>query len=182
MELNKEIIDKVNDLIGIDRSLLSKENTSELVFKLKNKINSLKDNFIVNLPHQYNEEGEFIKLCSKINNLKERLNMLKQEDEKIMKLVNSYKIVDDEGDQNPENSSYKDEIKALILKSICIQRYYCYIKCLIRLDEFSLKLDENFAEFVLLKERKIAVSNQEAKSTPKKITHSPTSADRKSVV
>ena len=68
-EINPEVVNKINELIGLDRSLLSEENSNEIVLKLKNKINSLRDNFIVNMPYEYNNESDFGKLCSKIENL-----------------------------------------------------------------------------------------------------------------
>ena len=138
MELNSEIAEKINDLIGLERIQLSKENTNELIVKLKNKINSLKDNFIVNLPHQYNDEVEFLKLCTKIANLKERLNGLKKEDEKIRNLVESLKSSRQTANEFETSSSQKVEaqLKVLILKSICVRRHLCYIKCLIKVDEY----------------------------------------------
>ncbi len=131
IEITQEVIDKVNELIGSDRSLLSPENSKELILKLKAKINSLKDNFIVNLPHQYNDKNEFLKFCTKIGDLKKRLDELKDEHHKMKKLINDFKSEQSRLD----GECWREELKTLILNRISEKRKACYVKCLIRIEE-----------------------------------------------
>ena len=126
-----EIYMKINELIGADRSQLNKENSAELVLKLKSKINSLKDNFVVNLPPKYNDENEFANLCSKISALKSRLYASKAENQELQDLLYKYKSND-----NKPTSEHEAEIKSMIFKSICIKRQICYIQCIKQLVQF----------------------------------------------
>ena len=134
--LNPEVISKVNELFGLDRSLLSNPDSSnEIVNKLRNKIDSLRDNFIVSMPLEYKNESEFSKLCSKIDNLSGKYTRLKSDHSKIKSLIDEYKKKAGSSD-----GPYEEELKKLITKSISVQRYLIYIRTLIQLDGFRLIL------------------------------------------
>lgn len=136
MELNAELVDQLNDLIGADRAKISADSSNELIQKLTFKMNAIKDNFVVNLPHQYNDQNEFLSLCEKVKWSREQVIKLKQEEEKIRQLIESYRATchveaeDDESNYRPEK-----ELRALVLKSICIQRYSSYVKSLSVVEE-----------------------------------------------
>lgn len=164
IELSPELIDKINDLIGLDRNLLAnKESSNELISKLKNKINTLKDNFIANLPYKYtNDETEFLNFCSKIQNLKLKLDTVKKDDLKIKSLINEYQT-------NIQNSSRNcdAELKPLILKAITIKRQLFYFKSLIKLEHFRSTIESNLEELSSLIEKQksqSALSNQDLKT------------------
>ena len=131
LKINDEVIDRVNELIGSDISLLTAENSKELIAKLKAKINSLRDNFIVSLPHQYNDKNEFLKFCNKINDLKERLDELKDEHTKIKSFMGD--LMNQEDTQ--EGEEWREELKGLVLERINTKRKACYLKCLTRIEE-----------------------------------------------
>lgn len=149
IELNQELVDKINDLIGLDRNLLqNKENYNEVILNLKNKINTLKDNFIANLPYKYtNDATEFENFCSKIQNLKLKLENLKQDDSKIKSLLCEYQ------QSNESGRNLNAELKPLVLKAISLKRQYFYIKSLIKLQEFKTQIESYLTQFDKLKEK-----------------------------
>lgn len=131
-ELNPEVVNKLNELIGLDRSLVSNdESCSELVNKLRNKIDALRDNFTVNMPLQYSNEGEFGKLCAKIEGLSSRYASLKADYAKMRAMIDEYKRK-----TGSSECPQEDELRKLIVKSISVQRYLVYIRTLIELDDF----------------------------------------------
>jgi hypothetical protein len=151
VEITQEVIDKVNELIGSDRGLLSPENSNELISKLRNKINSLKDNFIVNLPLQYNDEKEFLKLCAKISDLKKRLEELKDEHGKVKKLIHDFKSEQSRADSAEDCDNWHEELNTLLMKRISTKRKACYVKCLTRIEELKLTFFTHFQFLVIIK-------------------------------
>ena len=129
--LNIEVVNKVNELIGLDRSLLSSANSKELVLKLNNKINSLRDNFIVKMPCQYNDVSEFGKLCSTIDELSVKFEQASEDHLRIKKLIDEYK-------SKSNSNQHEQELKDLIFKAITLRRYLIYVQTLITLTQFRL--------------------------------------------
>lgn len=137
-ELSQDVVNKINDLIGLDRSVLSSaESSSELVNKLKAKIDSLRDNFIVSMPREYNDESEFGKLCNKIESLSSRYATLKTDHSKIRSLIEDYKKKSSLKEAAGGSSTTEEsELRDLIMRTISVQRYLIYIRSLIKLDSF----------------------------------------------
>lgn len=136
--LNVEVVNIINDLIGLDRNLLSKEGTNEIIGKLNSKIDRYKDDFMVNLPYEYTNESEFNRLCSKIENLDEKLARIKQDQSKIISLIDEYKSNNSQGQGSSASTGDEFQMKTLILKLISIERYLIYVRTLIQLDDFRL--------------------------------------------
>lgn len=137
-ELSREVVNKVNELIGLDRSVLSSdEKANELVNKLRNKIDALRDNFKVSMPFELNDESEFGKVCAKIESLTSQYATLKSDHAKIKTLIDEYKRKkNNSGGGSSDGARAEDELRDLVTKSISVQRYLIYIRTLIKLEEF----------------------------------------------
>lgn len=137
--LSTEVVNKINELVGLDRSLLSSdEKTNELASRLRNKIDTLRDNFIVSMPFEFNKnEGgghEFGALCVKIENLNCQYATLKNDHTKIRTLIDEYKRKRNPAIHNNEDD--EEKLRNLVARYISIQRYLIYISTLIKLNEF----------------------------------------------
>lgn len=147
--ISPEVVNKINELIGMDRSLLtSDENANELVNKLRNKIDALRDNFVVSMPFELNNEGEFGKLCGKIESLADQYAALKTDHAKVRTLIDDYKRKSGSFSSTSTSSSssssstsslvgqHDEELRNLVAKHMSTQRYLIYVRTLIKLDEF----------------------------------------------
>jgi hypothetical protein len=122
-----DLVEQINDLLNNDRNQLKKEISSEIINKLISKRDNLKENFLLNLPFNYNNEKEFIDLYQRIEQLNINLKNLKTERSLI-----SEKLADI---HNEKETSIEKEIKPLIIQSIHIKRQLSYIKCMKKVEE-----------------------------------------------
>lgn len=126
LNLSSTIIDIINETIGIDRkNLLS--NASSLIDKFKIERDKLRNNFITNLPINYNDETKFNNLSSDINKLHEKILNLKLQNTQLNQTIDNYKSEK----KSEKQLQLENELKPLIKKSIEIERYLLYIRCLI---------------------------------------------------
>lgn len=127
--MDVEIIEQINDLLNNDRAQLKKENSAEIISKLINKRDTLKENFLLNLPFNYNNEKEFADLFSRIETMNKTLGKIKSEKEVI-----ASKLKETLGETDTQ-ISIEVELEPLILKSIYVKRQMAYLGCMIKVEE-----------------------------------------------
>jgi hypothetical protein len=130
MELPSTLIDLINESIGIDRKTFG-ESTKYLVQKLKLERDKSRENFISNLPINYNDEHKFDNLSTDINKLHEKIVNLKLQNTQLNQTIENYK----NEQKSEKQQNLEVELKPLILKSIQIERYLLYINCLIDVND-----------------------------------------------
>ena len=127
--MDSKLIEQINELLLVGRSQLKKEAACEIKNKLIAKRENLKENFIVNLPPNYNNEKELLELFNRIDGLKSTLTKLKAENMQLNNLLL----------KKTKESSAQDEISnelsPLVVKSIHLKRQLCYTNCLIKIEE-----------------------------------------------
>jgi hypothetical protein len=133
MELSNSLIDIINETIGVDRKNLV-EPRKYLIEKLKRERDKSRENFISNLPINYNDEKKFDNLSNDINKLHEKIGNLKLQNLQLNQTIDNYK----KEEKSSEQTSLEDEIKPLILKSIKIERYHLYMKTLSHINQLKL--------------------------------------------
>jgi hypothetical protein len=133
MELPNTLIDIINETIGVDRKNLV-EPRKYLIEKLKRERDKSRENFIANLPINYNDENKFDNLSNDINKLHEKIGNLKLQNLQLNQTIDNYK----KEEKSSEQKSLEDEIKPLILKSIKIERYHLYMKTLSHINQLKL--------------------------------------------
>ena len=140
MTAELDTIEGINNVLGVDRTKLRDQDSDELILKFDAKLQALKERFIVNLPFNKQESKtgssnnyEFSSLINKLKSLKQNLNGIKSDETNLRELLDEYKS----RNKNSELKTYfEDELKLILLKSICIKRQLCYMKCLTKLEEF----------------------------------------------
>ena len=125
MELPNTLIDIINETIGVDRKNLG-ESTTYLMEKLKTERDKSRENFISNLPINYNDEKKFDNLSLDINKLHEKIANLKLQNVQLNQTIDNYK----NEEKSVKQMKLEEELKELISKSIKIERNYLYIKSL----------------------------------------------------
>lgn len=125
MELPNTLIDIINETIGVDRKNLG-ESTTYLMEKLKTERDKSRENFISNLPINYNDEKKFDNLSLDINKLHEKIANLKLQNVQLNQTIDNYK----NENKSEKQMKLEEELKELISKSIKIERNYLYIKSL----------------------------------------------------
>ena len=130
MELPSTLIDIINETIGNDRKNIG-ESINYLIEKLKTERDKSRENFISNLPINYNDEHKFDNLSLDINKLHEKIENLKLQNVKLIQTIDNYK----NEQKTEEQKNLEIELKPLVLKSIQIENYYQYIKSLIEINE-----------------------------------------------
>ena len=133
MELPNTLIDIINETIGVDRKNLV-EPRKYLIEKLKRERDKSRENFIANLPINYNDENKFDNLSNDINKLHEKIGNLKLQNLQLNQTIDNYK----KEEKSSEQKSLEDEIKPLILKPIKIERYHLYMKTLSHINQLKL--------------------------------------------
>ncbi|CAF0708520.1 unnamed protein product [Brachionus calyciflorus] len=164
IEITKDLADKINDLIGLDRSLLSNnEKSSEIALKLKNKINTLKDKIVVNLPYKFNtnDHDEFLEYCNKIENLKVQFDKVKRDEIQNKKSIEIYKS----NDLLNENRIYEQDLKPLVLKSISLHRQLAFFKTLIHLEKYKSTIEDLIIQFENSKANQLKLINSKKTSS-----------------
>ena len=128
--MDSKLIEQINELLLGGRSQLKKEAATEIKNKLLAKRETLKENFIVNLPSNYSNEKELLELFVRIDNLKTSLHRLKAENVALNSFIKKKR----------ENScDISDELRPYVVKSIQIKRELAYTNCLIRIEELKYK-------------------------------------------
>ena len=130
MELPSTLIDIINETIGNDRKNIG-ESINYLIEKLKTERDKSRENFISNLPINYNDEHKFDNLSLDINKLHEKIENLKLQNVKLIQTIDNYK----NEQKTEEQKNLEIELKPLVLKSIQIENYCQYIKSLIEINE-----------------------------------------------
>ena len=125
------LVDQLNDLLNNDRNQLKQDNVKEIINKLVSKRDNLKENFVLNLPFNYNNEKEFSEFFQRMDMLTKELGDLKSDRTAILE-----KLKSQEGDNK---SSIEIELSPLVLKSIHIKRQLSYIKCMISVEELKFE-------------------------------------------
>lgn len=125
------VAEQINDLI-VDRSLLKKENAAEIIDKLTSKRDTLKENFVLNMPFNYNDEQEFSDLFKRVDLLGNSLRELRVEKEKITDKLNQTAV------KHETISDAENQLEPLVLKSIHIKRQMAYLRCLIKIENLKL--------------------------------------------
>ena len=124
--MDPKLIEQINELLLAGRSQLKKDAATDIKNKLLAKRETLKENFIVNLPSNYNNEKELLELFDRIDNLKASLLKLKAENISLNEFIKN----------NKENSpNISDELSPFVIKSIQIKRQLAYTNCLIEIEE-----------------------------------------------
>lgn len=165
-ELSPEVVNKVNELIGMDRSLLSSnESANEIVNKLRNKIDALRDNFVVSIPCEVNNQGKFGNLCGQIESLADQYATLKADHAKIRTLIDEYK----RKSSSSSSGQHDEELRNLIAKCMSVQRYLIYVRTLIKIDELSSLIDSHLAQLSEMKERAAAKAAMPDLNTPSSV-------------
>jgi hypothetical protein len=140
MSSELDTIEGINNVLGLDRTKLREQDSEELILKFEARLQTLKERFIVNLPFNKQESAndssnhcEFASLINKLKNLKQSLNEIKSDEANLKVLLDEYKS----RNKNTDLKTYfDDELKPILLKSFCIKRQLCYMKCLTKLEEF----------------------------------------------
>lgn len=122
-----EVVDQINGLI-LDRNQLKKENAAEFIDNLTSKRDALKENFVLNMPFNYNDEQEFSNLFKRVDLLNNSLRELKVEKEKITDELNQTAV------KHKTKSDAENQLEPLVLKSIHIKRQLAYLRCLIKIE------------------------------------------------
>lgn len=122
-----EVVDQINGLI-LDRNQLKKENAAEIIDNLTSKRDALKENFVLNMPFNYNDEQEFSNLFKRVDLLNNSLRELKVEKEKITDELNQTAV------KHKTKSDAENQLEPLVLKSIHIKRQLAYLRCLIKIE------------------------------------------------
>ncbi len=126
--MSSEIVDQINDLLR-DRSCLKKDSATEIISKLTDKRDQLKQSFILNMPYNYSNEAEFADLFQRVELMNSSVKCLKNEKESIVRRLR------ETTNSGESKSSVESELEPVILKSIQIKRHMAYIKCLIKIEE-----------------------------------------------
>ena len=133
MELPNILIDIINEKIGVDRKNLG-ESRKYLIEKLKRERDKSRENFISNLPINYNDDKKFDNLSIDINKLHEKIGNLKLQNLQLNQTIENYR----KEEKSEKQKSLEGELEPLILKSIKIERYHFYIKSLTQINHLKL--------------------------------------------
>lgn len=138
--MDLKLIEQINELLLNGRTQLKKEAAADVKNKLIAKRENLKENFIVNLPSNYNNEKELFELFVRIENLKTTLLKLKSENVLLSTSLAKKKS------ENNSKHNVSNELNSLVFKSIHLKRQLCYTSCLIKIEEIKLMLEANLTE------------------------------------
>jgi hypothetical protein len=140
MSIELDTIEGINNILGVDRTKLSDQESDELILKFEAKLQTLKERFIVNLPFNKQESPigssshyEFASLINKLKNLKQNLSEIKSDEANLKVLMDEYKSR--RNNAGDIKTYFEDELKPILLKSFCIKRQLYYMKFLAKLEE-----------------------------------------------
>jgi len=125
-------IEKINEMIGVDRSKLNEENSKEIIERLEFKLAEIREKFFVNLPANFKEKEDFIDRAKSIKSLVSKFDELKTECKQMERTLAKY---EQQSDENKENDLYK-ELEPLCVSVIQGNRLKSYVKYLAKVEEF----------------------------------------------
>ncbi len=132
--MDSKLIEEINELLIAGRSQLKKEPATLIRNKLSEMREKLKENFILNLPSNYNNERELFDLFNRIEVIRKSLKDLKIENNQVindhLKANNNKQNNKDDDDDDEE-----EQLDAAIYESIRLKRQLCYTSCLIKIEE-----------------------------------------------
>lgn len=124
-------IERINEMIGVDRSKLNEENSKEIVERLEFKLAEIREKFFVNLPANFKEKEDFIDRAKSIKGLVSKFEDLKTECKQMERTLAKY---EKKSEEHTENEFYK-ELEPLCLNAIQNKRLTFYVKYLAKLEE-----------------------------------------------
>ena len=93
----------------------------------------LKENFILNLPSNYNNERELFDLFNRIEVIRKSLKDLKIENNQV---INDHlKANNNKQNNNNDDDEEEEQLDTAIYESIRLKRQLCYTSCLIKIEE-----------------------------------------------
>ena len=129
MNLNADLIDRINDILKQDTSQLNVDNCNEALNKLYNKYKSLEESFIINLPSEFNDKNKFSKSIKDLRNIKEKLDVLRKDETLFKNSIDSWK-----SNKSSSLQEEKEKIEQKVLNKISLERQLSYMKCLAKLE------------------------------------------------
>ena len=134
MELNADLIDRINEILKQDTSQLNSDNCNEALDKLYNKYKSLEESFIINLPKEFNDKSTFSKAIKELKKLKEKLDALRKDGRRYEDSIEKWK-----GNKSDTCLDEKSQIEEKVFEKICLERQLSYMECLTKLENDRLK-------------------------------------------
>ena len=129
--MDSKLIEEINELLLAGRSQLKKEPATLIRNKLSEMREKLKENFILNLPSNYNNERELFDLFNRIEVIRKSLKDLKIENNQV---INDH-LKANNNKQNNNDDDEEEQLDAAIYESIRLKRQLCYTSCLIKIEE-----------------------------------------------
>ncbi len=131
--MDSKLIEEINELLIVGRSQLKKEPATLIRNKLSEMREKLKENFILNLPSNYNNERELFDLFNRIEVIRKSLKDLKIENNQV---INDHLKANNNKQNNKDDDDDEEEqLNAAIYESIRLKRQLCYTSCLIKIEE-----------------------------------------------
>jgi hypothetical protein len=124
-------IERINEMVGVDRSKLNEENSKEIIERLEFKLAEIREKFFINLPANFKEKDDFFDRAKSIQSLVSKFDDLKAECKQMEQTLAKYEKT---SDKHTENEMYK-ELEPLCLSVIQKTRLKCYAKYLAKLEE-----------------------------------------------
>jgi hypothetical protein len=131
--MDSKLIEEINELLIAGRSQLKKEPATVTRNKLSEMREKLKENFILNLPSNYNNERELFDLFNRIEVIRKSLKDLKIENNQV---INDHlKANNNKQNNNNDDDEEEEQLDTAIYESIRLKRQLCYTSCLIKIEE-----------------------------------------------
>lgn len=130
--MDSKLIEEINELLIAGRSQLKKEPATVIRNKLSEMLEKLKENFILNLPSNYNNERELFDLFNRIEVIRKSLKDLKIENNQV---INDHLKANNNKQNNNDDDEEEEQLDTAIYESIRLKRQLCYTSCLIKIEE-----------------------------------------------
>ena len=122
------MIEQLNDILS-EGGRAGLRDTAELIARLTDKRDTLKRNFVANLPLNYSNEKEFVEFLDQAEAFRKQLIQLTIERDSIQETF---------GQEIKRENEYEAEFGQILLKAICIKQQFAYVKCLAQIFEIKL--------------------------------------------
>ena len=136
-----DIIEGINSYVGKERAKLHEQESAQIKQKLENKLASLKERFSFNLPYK---DTEFVQLINKLKSLGLSLDELKTQQVEINECIANYKR---DNLAKESTSFFEHETRPLVLKLVCLKRIVSYVKCMMRIDDYTYNMQSSLLAF-----------------------------------